>query len=148
MAMQTIGGGGAFTRANITAINDNFASVPVIDTFTVSGDALHIGNLAGWTAPGDAIILRVCLDITTASTGASTIDVGYTATSSTTTSDTLLDGVSGASAALFDSMNAALDTGANAKAQKAASGKWITLDEASGDTSGMVATLYIEYVLV
>ncbi|HJP60590.1 MAG TPA: hypothetical protein VJ865_11335, partial [Gemmatimonadaceae bacterium] len=105
----------------------------------VLGDALHAGNL-NWQNPESAgiIILRVILNIVTPSTGASTIDVGVTATSATTSSDTLLDGVSGTPAAIFDSMNAALDSGANAKAQTVAVGKWITLDEASGDTSGMV----------
>lgn len=145
MAVEVLSGGGSFTRGNINAINTNFAAASTIDEFVVSGDALHATNLTAWTAPSAAVILRVWLNITTPSTGASTIDCGYTATTATTSSDTLLDGVSGASAALFDSMNAALDTGTNAKAQLAASGKWITLDEASGDTSGMVATLYIEY---
>jgi hypothetical protein len=114
----------------------------------ISGDLLHAGNLA-WTNPETVtiIILRVILNITTASTGASTIDVGVTATSATTTSDTLLDGVSGTPAAVFDSMNAALDSGANAKAQSLVAAKWVTLDEASGDTSGMVATLTVQYVL-
>lgn len=117
------------------------------DVVAISGTALHAANLTLWTAPADAIIHRVVLDITTASTGASTIDIGYTATTATTTSDTLLDGISGTPAAVFDSMNAALDSGANAKAQKAASGKWITADEASGDTTGLVANAYIFYVL-
>ena len=145
MAVEVLSGGGSFTRGNITAINTNFAAASTIDEFVVSGDALHATNLTAWTAPSAAVILRVWLNITTPSTGASTIDCGYTATTATTSSDTLLDGVSGASAALFDSMNAALDTGTNAEAQLAESGKWITLDEASGDTSGMVATLYVEY---
>ena len=115
----------------------------------ISGAALHAANLTLWTAPAAAIIHRVLLDITTVATGAATIDIGYTAVSATTSSDTLLDGVdANAAIALFDSMNAALDSGANAKAQKAASGKWITADEASGDTTGMVATAYIYYSLV
>lgn len=117
------------------------------DVVAISGTALHAANLTIWTAPASAIILRVLLDITTQSTGASTIDIGYTAASATTSSDTLLDGVSGAAAALFDSMNAALDSGANALAQKAASGKWITADEASGDTTALVGNVYISYIL-
>jgi hypothetical protein len=81
-------------------------------------------------------------------TGACTVDIGYTATTATTTSDTLLDGVDvNAAVALFDSRNHALDSGANAKAQKAASGKWITADSASGDATGLVANAYIFYVL-
>ncbi len=120
----------------------------ITEVVALSGTALHAANLPLWTAPAAALILRVLLNITTQSTGASTIDIGYTAVSGTTTSDTLLDGVSGAAVALFDSMNAALDSGANAKAQLAASGGFITADEASGDTTAMVAVVYIQYVLV
>jgi hypothetical protein len=128
-----------------SALNDRQIIVEVVP-FT--GTALHAANLPLWVAPANAIILRVILDITTQSSGASTIDIGYTAVSGTTSSDTLLDGVSGASVAQFDSMNAALDSGANAKAQNAASGKWITADEASGDTTAMVANLYVFYILL
>ncbi len=118
------------------------------EVVAISGTALHAANLTIWTAPAAAIILRVMLDITTQSTGASTIDIGYTAATATTSSDTLLDGVSGASVALFDSGDAALDTQANTKAQKAASGKWITADEASGDSTALVGNVYIQYILV
>lgn len=127
-----------------SALNDRQV---VVEAFSVAGAALHAANLTGVTFPADAVILRAWLDITTVCTGACTIDVGYTATTATTSSDTLLDGVDGNTAvAVFDSMNAALDSGANAKAQKAASGKWVTLDEASGDTTGMVAILYVMWV--
>lgn len=118
------------------------------DVVAISGAALQAANLTLWTAPADAIILRVLLDVTTVATAACTVDIGYTATTATTSSDTLLDGVDvNAAVALFDSMNAALDAGANAKAQKAASGKWITADSASGDATGLVANAYIFYVL-
>ena len=118
------------------------------DVVAISGAALQAANLTLWTAPADAIILRVLLDVTTVATAACTVDIGYTATSATTSSDTLLDGVDvNAAVALFDSMNAALDSGANAKAQKAASGKWITADSASGDATGLVANAYIYYTL-
>lgn len=118
------------------------------DVVAIAGAALHAANLTLWTAPADSFILRVLLDVTTVATGACTVDVGYTATTATTSSDTLLDGVDvNAATALFDSMNAALDSGANAKAQRAASGKWITIDEASGDATGLVANAYIFYLL-
>lgn len=146
----TIGAGASLTTPTIDGVTMSAANDRQIITevVTISGDALHAANLTLWTAPAAALILRVILNVTTASTGASTIDIGYTATTATTSSDTLLDGVSGTPAAVFDSMNAALDSGANAKAQLAASGKWITADEASGDTTGMVAVAYIQYVLV
>lgn len=116
--------------------------------FPVDGAALHAAVLPAVVFPAAAIILRAILDITTVATAACTIDVGYTAVSGTTSSDTLLDGVdANAAIATFDSMNAALDGGANALAQKAASGKWVTIDEKTGDSTGMVATLYVQYIL-
>lgn len=123
-------------------------TVSIWEKVALSGTTIHAGVTAIKAFTAASIILRVIVDITAASTGASTLDVGYTAVSATTTSDTLLDGISGTPAAVFDSMNAALDSGANAKAQKAASGKWITIAEASGDATGLVGNAYIEYVLV
>lgn len=128
-----------------SALNDRQV---IVEAVSISGAALHAANLTLWTAPANAVVLRVVLDVTTVATGAATVDIGYTATTATTSSDTFLDGVDvNAAIALFDSMNAALDAGANAKAQKAASAKWITADEASGDTTGMVAVAYIFYVV-
>lgn len=128
-----------------SALNDRQIITEVV---AVSGTALHAANLTLWTAPAKCYILRALFEITTVSTGASTIDIGYTASSATTSSDTLLDGIDGNSATgLFDSMNAALDSGANAKAQLAASGKWITADEASGDTTGLVGQFVVQYIL-
>jgi hypothetical protein len=93
--------------------------------------------------------LRAVLDLTTASTGACTLDVGVTETSATTTSDTLLDGIdANAGTGVFDSMDAALDSGANAKAQKLAAAKWVSIDEKTGDATGLVAKLYIQYVVI
>jgi len=128
-----------------SALNDRQI---ITEAFAVSGAALHAAVLDAVTFPAAAIILRAFLNITTVATGACTIDVGYSATSAAT-SDTLLDGVdANAATALFDSMNYALDSGANAKAQLAASGKFVTIDEKTGDSTGMVAVLYVQYVLV
>jgi len=127
-----------------SALNDRQI---ITEAFAVDGAALHAAVLNAVTFPADAVILRAVLDITTVATGACTIDVGYNATTAAT-SDTLLDGVdANAAVATFDSMNAALDSGANAKAQKAASGKFVTIDEKTGDSTGMVATLYVQYIL-
>lgn len=157
----TIGAGLTMTAPTATSA---VLTTPVIDGVTysaandrqvicevvaISGAALQAANLTLWTAPAASIILRACLDVTTVATAACTVDIGYTAVSATTSSDTLLDGidVNGATG-LFDSMNAALDSGANAKAQKAASAKWVTADSASGDATGLVANFYIWYVLI
>jgi hypothetical protein len=120
----------------------------IVDTFALNGTAIHASTLAIWTAPAAAIILRVIANITTPSDGASTLDIGYTAVSAATSSDTLLDGISGTPAAIFDSGDAALDTQANTLAQLAASGKWITVDDKTGDSTGLLGTAYIFYILV
>jgi hypothetical protein len=142
----------AQTLSNKTLVAPSFTdsstvAVERVARFAISGDALHAANLTAFTAPAACVITRAILNITTQSTGASTIDIGLTATTATTTSDTLLDGVSGAAVAVFDSADAGLDSGANDMAQALASGKWVTIDEASGDTSGLVGVLFIYYIL-
>lgn len=152
-------GGGAFLPNEVT-INgmipgSAFGGAGVVvktAVMQINGTALHgaTSGIQAWQNPeAVAIIIQRCLlDVTTVATGACTIDVGYTATSAATTSDTLLDGIdANAAIILADSMNAALDSGANALAQKAAIGKWVTIDEKTGDATGMVATLYIQYIL-
>lgn len=117
--------------------------------FALSGATIHAGVTAAIQFSAAAVIQRVFADITTVATGACTLDIGYTAVSATTGSDTLLDGIDvNGAVALFDSMDATLDSGANAHAQKAASGKWITVQEKTGDATGLVGNLYIQYILI
>lgn len=121
-------------------------------TLALSGATVHAaaGGVVAWQNPegADIIVNQVILDVTTVATGACTLDVGYTATSAATTSDTMLDGVDvNAAVAIFDSRNHGLDTGANAFAQRVASGKWITVDEKTGDATGLVGKLYIFYII-
>lgn len=104
------------------------------------------GGVFSWTNPeaGSILITRVLLDVTTASTGASTIDVGTTATTSTTSSDNLVDGASGATIAVLGNLG---NAGTNGKTvQKLATGKWVTASEASGDVTGLAGYAYIHYV--
>lgn len=122
-------------------------AVERVAKFAVSGATIRAAVTPAFVAPANCIITRAILNITTQSSGASTIDVGLTATSATTSSDTLLDGVSGAAVAVFDSGDSSLDTAANDQAQTLASGKWVTIDEVSGDTTGLVGTLFIYYIL-
>jgi hypothetical protein len=115
----------------------------------LTGAAIAAGTAAWQNSHAQSIlILGHVLDITTASSGASTIDAGLTAVSATTVSDSLLDGVSGASIAVFDSRDPTLDSGANAKAQKLAAGKWITWNDVTGDATGLVGVAYIYYTIV
>lgn len=126
---------------------EKFVKVPI------NGTALHAasGGVLGYKfeESSPVLITRAILDITTVSTGACTLDIGYTATSISTTSDTLLDGVdANAAVAVFDSADAGLDSGANDMAQKAGIAKFVTIDEKTGDSTGLVANLYIGYIVV
>lgn len=107
------------------------------------------GGVLAWANPesGSIIITRVVLDVTTKSTAACTLDVGTTATSATTSSDTLLDGLDvGTAAGTFDNVE---DQGTNGTSrQKLATGKWVTASMASGAAAGLVGYAYIEYFLI
>jgi len=114
---------------------------------SLTGNAIHAGVQA-WQNPESVSILitKIVEDVTTASTGAATLDTGTTATSATTASDTLIDGQSIAATGQFDNT---VNGGTNGKgAQKLAAGKWVTFKEATGDTSGAVIDAYIFYVLL
>jgi hypothetical protein len=104
-------------------------------------------NCFSWANPESVAILvtRLTLDITTQSTGACSVDFGYTATTSTTSSDTLIDGLSVATAGTYDNIE---NQGTNGKATaKMAVGKWIT-GTTSADATGLVGYAYIEYILI
>lgn len=112
----------------------------------LAGAAQQAG-VQSWANPEGVsiVITRALLDVTTPSSGACTLDIGTTATSATTTSDNLIDGLSVAAAGLFSNLK---NPGTNGKAdQKLASGKWVTSTSSSGDATGLVATLYIHYQL-
>lgn len=106
------------------------------------------GGVFAWQNPeASAIIVeRVVIDVTTASTGACTIDVGVTPTSATTSVDNLLDGQSVAAVATLDNIE---NQGTNGKScGRLASGKWVTASVASGASAGLVGSAYIHYILV
>ena len=112
--------------------------------------ALAAGTAAGgvlsWANPAGASIIvhNIVLDITTQSTGASTIDVGVAA-NGTTSSDTLIDGVSGAAAGVF---NSATNAGSNGSmSRKLTSTQFITASQASGAVAGLVGSAYITWSL-
>jgi hypothetical protein len=87
----------------------------------------------------DVIITNAVLDITTQSTGASTLDVGVAATD--TANDTLIDGVSGAAAGRFDNVK---NAGTNGRSGVLwASDTFLTIAEASGDVTAIVGNLYV-----
>lgn len=107
------------------------------------------GGVLAWQnseEAADIIVTRIILDVTTKSTAACTLDVGYTATSAATSADNLLDGLDvGTAAILADNLG---NAGTNGKTrQKVANGKWITASKASGAAAGLVGYAYIEYLV-
>ena len=106
------------------------------------------GGVLSWVNPESSaiIIVGLTVDVTTQSTGACTVDFGTTATSATTLSDNLIDGVSVAAVALLSNID---DKGTNGKSrQKLAVGKWITGSVASGASAGLVGNAYIRYYVL
>jgi len=93
------------------------------------------------------IVQRLILDVTTASTGACTLDCGTTAASATTKIDNLIDGLDvNAAAGVFDNVE---DQGTNGTSrQKLAAGKWVTGSVASGASAGIVGFAYIQYIVI
>lgn len=106
------------------------------------------GGVFSWANPESTniIITRVIIDVTTKTSAACTIDVGTTATSATTSSDNLLDGVDvGTAVGVFDNID---NKGSNGKSkQKLAPGKWITASKASGAAAGLKGYAYIYYIV-
>jgi len=105
------------------------------------------GGIFAWANPeaGAILVQHVVLNVTTKTTGACSIDVGTTATSATTSSDTLIDGKDIAAATgIFTNDESA---GTNGKPfKRLASGKWVTGSMvAGGATAGLVGTYEIYY---
>lgn len=107
------------------------------------------GGVFAWQNPHaeTVIIDKIVIHVTTASTGACTVDVGTTATSAATSSDNLIDGLDvNTAAGVFDNVT---DKGTNGKTrQTVATGKWITASKASGASAGIVGYAYIYYTRV
>lgn len=135
-------------QTGVAMVADN-RLVKIVKVALAASDAG--GGVFAWQNPeaGSILVTRVVVDVTTKTTGACTIDVGTTATSASTPSDTLLDGLDvGTAAGVFDNLLAA-DAGTHGKtAQKLAAGKWVTASKASGAAAGLVGSAYIHYVLI
>lgn len=106
------------------------------------------GGVLSWANPeADSILItKIVFDVTTGSTGECTLDVGTTATSATTSSNTLMDGINVATAGVFDNITNKGENGTSL--QKLAAGKWVTATKASGSAAGLKGYAYIEYILV
>lgn len=88
---------------------------------------------------GAFVVHRIELDILTPSTGACTVDVGVAAAA--TSNDSLIDGLSIATAGLYDNLK---NPGTNGKAsQKLTSSQYVTGTVASGTVTGLVGKAYV-----
>lgn len=109
--------------------------IALTGSISTTGTFASIANPHGT----NLIILNRYLSVTTQSTGACTLDIGVAA-NSTTSSDTLIDGLSVASTGFLST------AGTNGAAGRTWSPtQCVTVTEASGDAAGLVGTLYIEY---
>lgn len=108
-------------------------------TDTTAGGVLSLANPEGvdLILPGGGFVL----DITTASDGAAAVDAGIAA-NGTTSSDTLIDGASVATAAVLDNV---ADKGTNGGPVKWGSAQYLTIT-ASADASGLVGNAYIRWI--
>ena len=111
-------------------------------TTTAGGDVLALANPEG----ADLIIPSggFVLDITTAATGAANADAGIAA-DSTTSADTLIDGMDiGTAAGVFDNAD---DAGTNGGPDKWGSTEYITITP-SATCAGLVGYAYIKWIRV
>lgn len=103
-------------------------------TTTTGGAVASIANPFGF----DVFIVRAILDVTTASTGAATLDIGVAANGSTS-NDTLIDGKDvNAATGTFDNIT---DKGTNGKATKKWSSSQYVTATASATVAGIVGSL-------
>lgn len=93
----------------------------------------------------DVIVDAILVDVTTKTTAACTLDVGYTGTSAATSSDTMIDGQDiNAAIGVFNSMKGA-GTGNAVGAVKVTKAKWITASKKTGAAAGLVGKWYLHY---
>lgn len=113
----------------------------------VTGTSSSSGVFASFANPTGATIFvhEVYMDITTQSSGASTLDIGIAA-DATTSSDTLIDGVSGAAVLRATILKNGGTNGRNG--QKVTASQYINVAEASGNVDALVGALYIVYSVV
>lgn len=122
--------------------------MPKINNYALAGgytDAIALtaaatGSQGGWeNTTGRTCLVEAVIDVTTAATGAATLDVGVAAAASTS-NDKLMDGIDvNAATGEFSS-----GTGTNGRrVRKVPAGHFVTVHRASGDPTGMVADLYV-----
>ncbi len=116
-------------------------------TFAASGAVTTAGGVFAWRPEDQSrahYVTALIMDVTTKSSGAGTVDIGIGA-NATTLSDTLIDGVDVGTATIV--ANSQKHAGTNGMGMvKLPAGSSVTASCATGDTTGMVASVYIEYI--
>jgi hypothetical protein len=131
----------SLTDAAGTVSFDKLVKVKVVSLFGAGSTAFSFQH-----AEATAIIVhRLIVDVTTKTDGACTLDCGF-ATASSTTNDSLIDGLDvGAAAGTFDNIQ---NPGSNGKPlQKVAVSSWVNGRVASGALTGLVGKVYIHYTV-
>lgn len=123
--------------ATTGSYENGWFKITLADTGAAAGDLCAVLNPEGVAL----VIDRAVLNITTGSTGASTIDIGVAST--VASNDTIIDGISGATAGVYDNIENQGTNGDSAVVW-AADG-YVTASEASGDTTGLVGELWLKY---
>lgn len=113
-----------------------YSGALVAATTTAAGGVISLLNPEG----RDLIITRFLLDVRTASAGAATVDIGVAAT--VASADTLIDGMSVATAGTFDNIENQGTNGVSALRWPA--GYYLTAT-ASATTASMVGRYYVSY---
>lgn len=128
-------------RANITNARGEVRVYKVaVTALDAAGGVASIANPEGV----EVLVTRVVIDVNTPSTGACTVDAGIAA-NGTTLNDTLIDGLSVATAGVFDNIS---EAGTNGKARAAwGASQFLTISKASGAAAGLVGFVYVHYTI-
>lgn len=105
------------------------------------------GAIFNWTNDQERAVIvdGVYVDVTTKASSACTMDVGYTVTSTATSSDTLIDGQDiNTATGVFNSVDGA-GTGNAVGVVKVPKGKYITASKKTGAAAGLVGKWYLHY---
>lgn len=132
--------------AGLSATFGSTARVPMTYAIAVNGTTIHAGVVGIVNPLGvDLIITQFYLVVTTKSSAAGGLDIGFTSTSISTASDNLADGLAVGSGTVPYVYALADQAGANGLTRQYwTAGKWVTLsDDATGNTTGLVGTLYL-----
>lgn len=141
-ALTTLGPGGGVSLSSVYGIPQTYRfdfSSASNQTGVITGGSL--ANPFGTTV----IITRAIYRASTASTGACTLDIGLAA-DATTSADTTFDGLNANATAgtVSDSMNATTaGTNGLVKAQPWSATQCFNVAEASGDSTGLVASVWL-----